>query len=141
MRASYAPLALSAILTTLLPIMPHAQSVDLSDPSQGMEGADLPQSPPASEPSTVSNDHSSDTAIQYSLQGEVGILGNFASPRSGINYGHLFQDHANAVLLNQILGTIRKPVAHSGVVNIGFDVQAMYGSDARYDLIQGVDDG
>ena len=51
----------------------------------------------------------------------------------GLNFGHLFTDHANQVQLNQLLLTASKLLdAKDPVYQWGLKLQLMYGSDARY---------
>jgi hypothetical protein len=69
--------------------------------------------------------------IHLSAQLEAGITGNFAGPKQ--NFGQLFTDKPNTVLLNQILLTANKPLDPKATgFDWGFKLQGMYGSDARY---------
>jgi Putative beta-barrel porin-2, OmpL-like. bbp2 len=71
----------------------------------------------------------------FTLSGivDAGITANVANPPDGLNFGHLFTDRANAPLLNQILLTAQRPIDPKATgYDIGFKVQVMYGSDARY---------
>jgi hypothetical protein len=71
--------------------------------------------------------------IKYKAQLEVGTTLNPDSPNGGINWGHAFTDRSNEVLLNGIALTAeRDPDTSSKTIDIGFKVQASYGSDARY---------
>jgi hypothetical protein len=64
---------------------------------------------------------------------EVGITGNSIRPSDGINFGHLFTDKANSLLLNQTVLTLQRPLDPKATgYDFGFKAQAMYGSDARY---------
>jgi hypothetical protein len=64
---------------------------------------------------------------------EAGVTFNAASPPDNINFGHLFTDRANTVLLNQVLLTAQRPLDPKATgYDFGFKFQAMYGSDARY---------
>ena len=71
--------------------------------------------------------------IQYSAQADIGGTVNFDSPNDKKNFGRLFDDKSNQVLLNQILLTAQKPIdpATKGY-DFGFKLQGLYGSDARY---------
>jgi len=69
--------------------------------------------------------------IHLSAQIEAGITGNPDGPKN--NFGQLFTDKPNTVLLNQILLTANKPLDPKATgFDWGFKLQGMYGSDARY---------
>jgi hypothetical protein len=69
--------------------------------------------------------------IHLSAQLDAGITGNPAGPKQ--NFGQLFTDKPNTVLLNQILLTANKPLDPKATdYDWGFKLQGMYGSDARY---------
>jgi hypothetical protein len=69
--------------------------------------------------------------IHLSAQIEGGITGNPAAPKN--NFGQLFTDKPNTVLLNQLLLTANKPLDPKAAgFDWGFKLQGMYGSDARY---------
>jgi len=71
--------------------------------------------------------------IAFSGHVEVGITGNVDGPRNKINYGQLFTDKANTPLLNQLMGTIERPLDPKATgYDVGFKLQAFYGTDARY---------
>ncbi|MCQ8242550.1 outer membrane beta-barrel protein, partial [Rhizosaccharibacter radicis] len=51
----------------------------------------------------------------------------------GVNYGRLFDDKSNSVLLNGVQLTIQRPIdPASATWDVGFMLQGTYGSDARY---------
>ena len=69
--------------------------------------------------------------IHLSAQGDVGFSFNPADPKQ--NFGQLFTDKPNTVILNQILLTANKPLDPKATgFDWGFKFQGMYGSDARY---------
>jgi hypothetical protein len=69
--------------------------------------------------------------IHLSAQIEGGVTFNPAGPKQ--NFGQLFTDKPNTVLLNQILLTANKPLDPKATdFDWGFKLQGMYGSDARY---------
>jgi hypothetical protein len=71
--------------------------------------------------------------FQVWAQLEAGVTANVDSPRSGLNYGHLFTDKSNQLVLNQILLTAEKPLDTSATDwALGYRVQGMFGTDARY---------
>jgi Putative beta-barrel porin-2, OmpL-like. bbp2 len=64
---------------------------------------------------------------------EAGATFNGANPSDGINFGHLFTDKVNSLMLNQAMLTIQRPLDPKATgYDFGFKFQAMYGSDARY---------
>lgn len=74
----------------------------------------------------------SDT-LKLGLQLEGGLTGNPSSPRDNLNYGHLFTDRANEPVLNQALITLGRPVDPKATgYDVGFKLQLLYGTDARY---------
>src|SRR6266568_9422881 len=71
----------------------------------------------------------------FEISGHVegGITGNSVRPADGLNFGHLFTDRANTLLLNQAMLTIQRPLDPKATgFDSGFKFQVMYGSDARY---------
>ena len=71
--------------------------------------------------------------IHIWAQIDAGIMGNPSGPSDGLNFGHLFTDHANQVQLNQLLLTANKPLDPKNPdYQWGFKAQFMVGSDARY---------
>jgi hypothetical protein len=69
--------------------------------------------------------------IHLSAQIEGGVTFNPAGPKQ--NFGQLFTDKPNTVLLNQLLLTANKPLDPKATdFDWGFKLQGMYGSDARY---------
>lgn len=74
----------------------------------------------------------SDT-IKLSGHVEAGLTLNASNPPDGLNFGHLFTDKEGKPLLNQAVVTVERPIdASSSNVDVGFKLQGMYGSDARY---------
>ena len=74
----------------------------------------------------------SDT-IKVSGHIEAGVTANTDGSPDGLNFGHLFTDKEGDVLLNQAILTVERPIdAASSNVDVGFKLQGMYGSDARY---------
>ncbi|WP_419731236.1 outer membrane beta-barrel protein [Lichenicola sp.] len=73
------------------------------------------------------------STITFGAQVDAGITGNFDRPSDGLNYGRLFDDKANTVLLNQLQLTATRPIdSSSSGYDIGFTLQGTYGSDVRY---------
>ena len=71
--------------------------------------------------------------FQVWAQLEAGITANPNAQWGGINYGHLFTDKANQPVLNQLLVTAEKPLDPNATdYDVGFRLQGMFGSDARY---------
>lgn len=70
--------------------------------------------------------------IKIGVQGEAGIVVNTKDPDNGRNFGQLATDKSNRPVLNQILLTASRDVDPKATsVDIGFKLQAMYGSDSR----------
>ncbi|MFT8884612.1 MAG: outer membrane beta-barrel protein [Acetobacter papayae] len=70
-----------------------------------------------------------------------GIMANPARPTDGYNYGNFFADHANQAQLNQVVLTMQKAnTGDAGEYQIGFTLQGIYGSDARYYHLVGISD-
>ena len=92
----------------------------------------------AAEPATPSN-WSSGITLGAQIQG--GFSWNPSYPRGRNNFGQLFTDRANEPMLNQILLTAARPIDPKATgYDIGFKLQGMYGSDARYTHFLGVFD-
>ena len=92
-------------------------------PAQAQTAAPAPPSAPAKWTDNV----------VFGLQFEGGIIGNAASPRNGINYGHSFTDKSNDFQLNQVLATIARPLDPKATgYDFGFKLQGLGGTDARY---------
>jgi hypothetical protein len=90
--------------------------------------ADLPtdKAPPAPPPSWWST---------LTITGEIdaGIMGNPDNPGDGLNWGRLFDDKANAPVLNASILTISRPTDPNATsYDVGFTVQTTYGEDARF---------
>ena len=76
--------------------------------------------------------------IKIKAQVEVGYTGNADNPDSGLNWGHAFTDKSDRALLNGVSLTFeRDPDTSSKTLDVGFKVQASYGSDARYTQLVG----
>lgn len=81
------------------------------------------------------------STIKFGAQVEGGITVNPQDPRNHRNFGSLTTDDSNRPVLNQALLTVSRdfdPKATS--VDIGFKLQAMYGSDSRIYQTLGVFD-
>lgn len=72
-------------------------------------------------------------SIKLSGHVDAGITFN-PSQRAGTdNFGALFQDKANQALLNQVMLTAQRSIDNqSSNVDVGFTLQGIFGSDARY---------
>jgi hypothetical protein len=71
------------------------------------------------------------SSIKLSAQIEGGVVFNTASPKN--NFGQLFTDKSNQAQLNQILLTAARTIDPKETGwDVGFKVQFLYGSDARY---------
>ncbi|MFI4982249.1 MAG: outer membrane beta-barrel protein, partial [Nevskiales bacterium] len=116
-------IALAASLAVCAARPGHAQVTAPSQPSAPTAAAAPEAAPPGLWIS----------GIHLSAQIEGGIMGNPAGPADGLNFGHLFTDHANQLQLNQVLLTANKPLDPKNAdFQWGFKLQFMYGSDARF---------
>ncbi|UYH51085.1 porin [Candidatus Kirkpatrickella diaphorinae] len=80
-----------------------------------------------------------DVTLQGLMEG--GIMANLARPASGINFGDFLADHANQAQLNQVSLTLSRALDDAvQKYQIGFVIQGLYGSDARYYHLLGVSD-
>jgi len=72
--------------------------------------------------------------VKFSGHIAAGVTLNPDDPVDRLNFGHLFTDRANEVLLNQFILTLERPLdpKKSSEFQRGFKLQGMYGSDARY---------
>lgn len=76
--------------------------------------------------------------VQLNAQFDAGATFNPWTPDDGINFGHLFTDRANQPVLNQALLTAQRPIdPKSKTLDLGFDFQILFGTDARYYHILG----
>lgn len=89
------------------------------------------ETPPKPAPLVFSPEWAAD--IKFGVQVEGGIVFNTTSPRNGINFGQLFTDRSNQATLNQAAITLGRTIDPKTTgFDVGFKIQAMYGSDARY---------
>ncbi len=73
------------------------------------------------------------STISYGLQVDAGGTLDTARPNDGLNYGRLFDDKSDTLLLNQVQATIARPINSSAIgYDVGFTLQGLFGSDARY---------
>lgn len=72
-------------------------------------------------------------SVKFSAQVEAGIIFNPDRPNNGLNFGQLFTDRANQVVVNQLLLGVQRPIdSKASGYDFGFQFQALYGTDARY---------
>ncbi len=117
--AAFAAVATSAAGASAQTPVPAAPAATEAAPAAASAAADAPP------PGLWIN------GIHLSAQIEGGITGNPDGPKN--NFGQLFTDKPNTVLLNQILLTANKPLDPKATgFDWGFKLQGMYGSDARY---------
>ena len=94
---------------------------------------DTAKNAPADEADAPAKEHKAwGSTISYALQFEGSIALNPASPTGNLNFGHELADRANRPLFNQALATIARPVAAGSDIDVGFNLQALFGTDARY---------
>src|ERR1700712_29047 len=105
----------------------HAQTAPSTPPGAAVNPSAAPAAPAPATPSAGAS------TVTLGLQIEGGIQGNGDRPADGLNYGRLFDDKANTPLLNQIQLTATRPINSSATgYDVGFTLQATYGTDARY---------
>ena len=91
------------------------------------------------EPATPAAPATWSSGITLGAQIEGGFSWNPSYPRGRNNFGQLFTDRANEPILNQILLTAARPLdLKAPGYDIGFKLQGLYGSDARYTHLLGV---
>lgn len=74
--------------------------------------------------------------ITFGLQLDGGL--NFSSGAKRTNFGQLFDDKPNSLMLNQALATVSRVIDPKVTGwDVGFKLQGMYGSDARYTHLLG----
>ncbi len=124
------PLALAAALAggscghAYAQAMPPVQTETPGNPAAA-PAADKPYVAPANFAEWAST-------ITFNAQVEGGITVNPQDPRSHRNFGFLTTDDANRPVLNQALFTVGRAVDPKATsIDVGFKLQAMYGSDAR----------
>jgi hypothetical protein len=71
--------------------------------------------------------------VKFSGHIEAGYTFNGANPPDHLNFGHLFTDR-DELLLNQFILTLERAIdpKKASQFQMGFKLQGMYGSDARY---------
>lgn len=73
------------------------------------------------------------STVKFDAMVEGGFTGNVAGPPNPPgNFGQLFTDKANMFLINQLLLTAHRDVDETKNWDVGFKLQFMYGTDARY---------
>jgi putative OmpL-like beta-barrel porin-2 len=70
--------------------------------------------------------------VKFSGYVEVGGLGNSGQPANDINFGHLFTDRDNEIMMNQLSLIVSRDIDAKKQYDFGFKFQGMYGTDARY---------
>ncbi len=124
-----APATASAPAATTAPAASATQASPSTPAAPGTTPAPTaaaPSAPSGPTPLTV-------YGIQLNAQIDAGVTFNPAGPSDGINFGHLFTDRANDPVMNQLLLTAQHPIdPKSKTIDIGFDVQVLYGTDGRY---------
>jgi hypothetical protein len=92
-------------------------------------GAAIAADAPAA-PATVNSWVSS---IKFNGHIDVGATMNPQAPADNINFGHLFTDKANQIVLNQVAITAERDLDPKATgFDFGFKVQGMYGLDSQF---------
>jgi len=63
---------------------------------------------------------------------ETGFTGNVDSPKDNQNFGRLFDDRSNELVMNQAVITAERALDPKVGFDWGFKLQLMFGTDARY---------
>jgi Putative beta-barrel porin-2, OmpL-like. bbp2 len=129
-KASMGRLGATVAAVLALQAMPvHAQA---PAPAGTTVGAPLPEGGAGAESGTARLSPWFQ-GITFSAQLQAGVMFNPDPGPRERNWGQLFTDHANQVQLNQILLTAQRAIDpdETGYA-VGFKLQLMYGSDARY---------
>jgi outer membrane receptor protein involved in Fe transport len=72
---------------------------------------------------------------------EAGVTLNPANPDNGINFGRLFTDKSNQLVLNQFALTAERDIdPNARRFELGFRIQATYGTDSRFIHYLGIGD-
>ncbi|HTC12496.1 MAG TPA: outer membrane beta-barrel protein [Acetobacteraceae bacterium] len=91
-----------------------------------------PAAAPAAAPATPAPPAAWVDGIKFDAQFEGGISINTASPSNGENFGQLYTDHSNTFQLNQAMVTVQRATDPKSEYDVGFALQALYGTDGRY---------
>jgi hypothetical protein len=70
--------------------------------------------------------------VKFDAQFEGGVVFNTAGPGNGENFGQLYTDQSNNFQLNQALVTMQRTPDPKVDYDVGFALQALYGTDGRY---------
>ncbi len=122
---------LIAALAALAGTAAHAQTAPTVPEQTGLPAN--PAAAPAEKPYVAPKNLSEwASSIKLGFQIDGGITANPDDPRSRRNFGRLFDDNANRPVLNQAMVTVSRDVDPKATsVDVGFKLQAFYGSDAR----------
>ena len=133
------PLPFLAAFAALFGTGAHAQTAPTVPEQTGTPGnpaVAAPADKPYVAPRNLSEWASS---IKLDFQVDGGITGNPDDPRSRRNFDRLFDDNANRPVLNQAMVTYHRDVDPKATsIDVGFKLQAIYGSDARIVHVLGV---
>ena len=71
--------------------------------------------------------------LKFNAQFDFGAIIHPVNPDNGVNFGRLFTDRANQVVLNQALLSVQRLADPKAAgYDFGFSLQALYGTDARF---------
>jgi hypothetical protein len=88
--------------------------------------------PPAPPPAPLSVDGWV-KSIKFTGHIEAGATMNPSDPTTNTNYGHLFTDKANQLVLNQAALTLERDLDPKATwFDVGFKLQGIYGSDSQF---------
>lgn len=73
------------------------------------------------------------SSVSFSTLIDVGATYNPSDPKSGKNFGRLWDDKANGLTFDEWQLTAQRPIdSKSKMYDFGFKLQGIYGADARY---------
>ncbi len=108
----------------------------LTSPAAAQTPAPAPEKPAAPAAEAPEAPKSWASSITLSAQFEGGVVFNPSGPKT--NFGQLFTDKPNTVLLNQALFTAARVIDPKQTDwDVGFKLQVLYGTDARYAHVLG----
>jgi hypothetical protein len=112
---------------------PTTSTPAATTPAATTTEAPAPTAAPAAAPAAPAAPAKWQDTISLSAQIDAGFTYNPGYPKDGLNFGQLFTDRANQLVMNQAAITLQRPLDPKATdYDVGFKIQALYGTDARY---------